>query len=81
MTGEYDDVRKTVSESEDKLELKWKCKRGTDTRNEDRFDAKVKGDGAEEVVAEMRRLIEGVEGADGDSLMDKARGIQPDSED
>lgn len=75
MTNEPDSVRKNISETEDKISLKWKTKRGNGTRDEDKFDVKVKGDDAEEVLDDMRELIRGVEGDDG--LMDAVRDIQP----
>ena len=77
--AQYTDVRKTVSESEDKVVLKHKSKRGTGTRDEDKFDCKVKGDDPDEVADKMLRLLERIEGTDeddGQGLMEKARDIQ-----
>jgi len=80
MTDEPDDVRKTISESEDKITLKWKTKRGSGTRDEDKFDVKVKGDDPQEVVAEMVAVIDGI-ATDQGGLMDAVRDIQPEGYD
>jgi len=51
---EYDDVQKSVSETEDKVVIKWKCKRGDGTRDEDKFSVKVKGDDVDEVAEKLK---------------------------
>ena len=79
-TETFDSVRKNVSETNDPIELKWKTKRGSGTRDQDEFHAKVRGDDAQEVVAEMSALIDGV-ATDQGGLMDAVRRIQPEVED
>jgi hypothetical protein len=73
-------TRHTVNESADKITLKWKCKRGNGTRDEDKFDVKVKGDDAQEVVGEMIAVMDGI-ATDQGGLMDAARDIQPEDND
>jgi len=51
------DKKHTVSESADKIVVKTKVKRGTDTRNEDRLEVKVKGDNPTEVVEKVNETI------------------------
>ena len=72
----FDSVRKNVSETNEPIELKWKTKRGNGTRDQDEFHAKVRGDDAQEVVAEMSALMEGVI-TDQAGLMSAARRLQP----
>lgn len=55
------DKRHTVSESADKITLKTKLKRGTGTRDEDKFDAKVKGDDPDEVAERMADLMDALD--------------------
>jgi hypothetical protein len=76
----FDSVRKNVSETEDKITLKWTCKRGNGTRDEDRFDVKVKGDAVEDVVGDIIHLMDGI-ATDQGGLMDAARDIQPEDGD
>jgi ribosomal protein L6P/L9E len=45
-----------INESADKITLKTKLKRGTGTRDEDKYDLKVKGNDAEDVAETMATL-------------------------
>ena len=82
MTENETETRHTVNESADKITLKWKCKRGNGTRDEDKFDVKVKGDDASEVADKLGEIIDKVEGVDdGRGLIDAARDIQPEDND
>jgi len=62
-----------ISESADKITLKTKLKRGTGTRDEDKFDAKVKGDNPDEVAERMADLMDAL-GEQG--LVETARNTQ-----
>jgi len=70
------DVRKNISETEDKITVKWKCKRGTGTRDQDEFTVKVRGDKPEEVNGKMIEVMDKV-ATDQGGLMNSARHIQP----
>jgi hypothetical protein len=59
-----DDTRHTISESADKITLKTDLKRGTGTRDEDKFKAKVKGDDPEDVAATMADLVDALDDED-----------------
>ena len=50
-------TRHTISESADKITLKPDLKRGTGTRDEDKFKAKVKGDDPDAVAERMAELV------------------------
>lgn len=63
--------RHNISESADKIQVKWSCKRGSETRDEDRFDVKVKGDSPREVADRLQKLQEEVK----HDLMPRAREV------
>ena len=50
-------TRRTISESADKITLKTKLTRGTGTRDQEKFDAKVKGDDPDAVAERMAELV------------------------
>ena len=50
-------TRHTISESADKITLKTDLKRGTGTRDEDKFKAKVKGNDPDAVAQRMAELV------------------------
>ena len=54
-------TRHTISESADKITLKTDLKRGTGTRDEDKFKAKVKGDDPDAVAERMAELVEALD--------------------
>lgn len=70
--------RHNLSESLDKFQLKTQLKRGTGTRDQDTFDARVKGDDAGEVAEGMRELIDEMEQHD---LIEDIRATQPGDDD
>lgn len=70
--GDGADVRHNISESADKIRLKTALTRGTDTRDQEKIEVKIKGDDAEEAVEKLNRTLELL--AD---TADVARGIDP----
>ena len=52
-----DNTTHHVNESADKITLKTDLKRGTGTRDEDKFKAKVKGDDPDAVAERMAELV------------------------
>ena len=50
-------TRHTISESADKITLKTKLTRGTGTRDQEKFNAKVKGDDPDAVAERMAELV------------------------
>jgi hypothetical protein len=72
------DTTHHVNESADKIELKTKLKRGTGTRDEDKYALKVKGDSAEDVAATMAALQTAM--AD-EGLVETTRAMQPGGDD
>jgi len=56
-----DDTQHRITESADKIVLKTKLKRGTGTRDEDKFNAKVKGDNPDEVAERMADLMDALD--------------------
>ena len=54
-------TRRTISESADKITLKTKLTRGTGTRDQEKFDAKVKGDDPDAVAERMAELVEALD--------------------
>ena len=59
-----DDTRHTISESADKITLKTKLTRGTGTRDQEKFDAKVKGDDPDAVAKRMAELVDALDDHD-----------------
>jgi hypothetical protein len=51
-------VRRTISESADKITLKTKVKRGTGTRDEDKVTVKVKGDDPGNTAAKLAYTLD-----------------------
>lgn len=72
-----DDTRHTISESADKITLKTDLKRGTGTRDEDKFKAKVKGDDPEAVADRMAALVDAL---DDTGLVETVRATTADTE-
>jgi len=58
-----DDVqtRHNISESADKITLKTSVKRGTETRDQDKIDVKVKGDDPGETAAQLADTLDALE--------------------
>jgi len=72
MTNET--TKRTISESADKIELKTKVKRGTGTRDEDKYALRVKGDDPDDVAGDMAALLDAMDNHD---LVDDVRAMQP----
>ncbi len=53
--------RHTVSESADKIVLKTSVKRGSDTRDQDKIDVKVKGDVPTDAAAKLADTLTALE--------------------
>ena len=53
-----------VNESADKITLKTKLTRGTGTRDQEKFDAKVKGDDPDAVAERMAELVDALDDHD-----------------
>ena len=51
------DVRRTVNESADKINLKTKVKRGTGTRDQDEVVVKVKADDPNDAAAKLANTL------------------------
>jgi len=64
-----------VQESADKIKVKTTLKRGTDTRDEDKINVRVKGDEPAQVVAKLDTLLSLLEGT-----VQNARDMQPEQE-
>jgi hypothetical protein len=73
-----DNTTHHVNESADKITLKTKIKRGTGTRDEDKYDLKVKGDSPGDVAETMAELQQAM---DENGLIDQTRGMQPKAND
>ena len=72
------DKNHTVSESADKIRLKTKIKRGTDTRDQDEIEVVVKGDDPQEAVDKLHETVVAI----GSKGTHKAlRGTQPGEDD
>jgi len=71
-------TQRNINESADKITLKTDIKRGTATRDEDKFKTKVKGNSPEEVAATMADLLDAM--AD-EGLVDDTRAMQPGDDD
>jgi hypothetical protein len=67
-----------INESADKITLKTKLKRGTGTRDEDKYDLKVKGNDAEDVAETMATLQAAMQDH---GLVDTTRAMQPGEDD
>jgi len=67
-----------INESADKITLKTKLKRGTGTRDEDKYDLKVKGDDPEAVAETMAALQAAMQDQ---GLVDTTRAMQPGDDD
>ena len=59
-----DNTTHHVNESADKITLKTDLKRGTGTRDEDKFKAKVKGDDPDAVAERMAELVDALDDHD-----------------
>jgi len=68
------ETRHTVSESADKIVLKTNVKRGTDTRNQDKLDVKVKGENPE---ATAKKLADTLDALEKYGVADTLRETQP----
>ena len=65
-------TKRRVNESADKIVLKTKLTRGTGTRDQEKFDVKVKGNDTKEVVQKMEDLLARL----GENTAAQARNIQ-----
>jgi len=68
------ETRHTVSESADKIVLKADVKRGTGTRDQDKINVKVKGDGPEETAERLAQTLAALEA---EGVAQTLRGTQP----
>lgn len=68
-----DEKTHRVSESADKIVLKTEIKRGTDTRDQDKINVKVKGADPVAVVEKLNETLSELEGT-----AETLRGTQPD---
>jgi len=55
------DVRRTVNESADKINLKTKVKRGTGTRDQDTITVKVKADDPSRAAAKLANTLDALD--------------------
>ena len=67
-------AKHTVSESADKITLKADVKRGSDTRDQDKINVKVKGDNPE---ATAQKLAETLAALEAEGVADTLRETQP----
>lgn len=73
-----DEVRHNISESADKIRLKTKIKRGSDTRDQDEIEVTVKGNDPEETADRLHQTVVEI-GENG--THNALRGTQPDTAD
>lgn len=66
------DTQYHVNESADKIVLKTKLTRGSGTRDQDKFDVKIKGSDPKDVVEKMEQALEYLT-----DTADDVRAIQP----
>lgn len=71
------ETRHTVSESADKIVLKTEVKRGTDTRDQDKIDVKVKGNDPGATVDKLARVLDSLDELD---VAGQLRETQPNAE-
>ena len=69
------ETRHTISESADKIVLKTNVKRGTETRDQDKIDVKVKGDDAVRTVEKLNTVLAAL---DETGTADTVRGLRAD---
>jgi len=69
-----DDVRRTVNESADKINLKTKVKRGTGTRDQDEVVVKVKADDPNDAAAKLANTLAALDAV---GVTDTLRETQP----
>jgi len=68
------DVRRTVNESADKINLKTKVKRGTGTRDQDEVVVKVKADDPNDAAAKLANTLAALDAV---GVTDTLRETQP----
>jgi len=56
-----DNTKHTVSESADKIVLKTECKRGSETRDQDKVNIKVKGDDPDDTAQKLKATLDALE--------------------
>jgi len=66
----------TVSESADKITLKTSLKRGSDTRDQDKINVKVKGNDPDETAAQLAQTLDALEA---EGVAQTLRGTQPET--
>ena len=66
--------RHTVNESVDKIRLKTRVKRGSETRDEDQVEVQIKGDDPEDAAAQLKATLDAL-AANG--VCEQLRGTQP----
>jgi len=71
---ENTETRHTLSESADKITLKADVKRGSDTRDQDKINVKVKGDNPE---ATAKKLADTLAALESEGVADTLRQTQP----
>lgn len=69
-----EDIHRNITESADKIRVKTKMKRGTETRNEDQHEILVKGDEPEDVVQKVNETVRRMR-----ETAEDVRAIQPGS--
>jgi multidrug efflux pump subunit AcrB len=72
------DTTHHINESADKITLKTKVTRGTGTRDQEKYDLKVKGDNPAEVAEQMRELLDAMHA---ENLTENVRSMQPENDD
>ena len=72
------DVRRTVNESADKINLKTKVKRGTGTRDQDEVVVKVKADDPNDAAAKLANTLAALDAV---GVTDTLRETQPTADD
>jgi len=56
-----DNTKHTVSESADKIVLKTECKRGSETRDQDKVNIKVKGNDPDDTAQKLKATLDALE--------------------
>ena len=77
LTENYEETRRTISESADKIVLKADVKRGTGTRDQDKINVKVKGDDPEGTAERLAQTLAALEA---EGVAKTLRGTQPETD-
>ena len=72
------DKRHTVNESADKITLKTSLKRGSETRDQDKIDVKIKGDDPIQTAKKLRETLDWLQKT---GVAEHLRNTQPENND